>query len=281
MANKKFAMIDTSLPYSEKYRRCSVLEKLVYNHLHYSSLTNYIGCFKYRSIILADEIDISPSELEGALANLEANNLIERDLNDGIIRIIGWFRKANRATNASHAMMLIKNFKEIDFYELEILFRAISEFTVSTMKRGESWATDNDKLRAELGPFLKGLVKDYGDIFASTLIDEIDRAGRSLRPEICSLAPTLLEFDHTTLSTPCPTGGGDKRKRQDETYTNKTKNQNIEIEPAVDLKGTASNREDVNQPTKVNEPSVKAKTGGDQKGASNEAKMSKLAKGKQ
>jgi hypothetical protein len=211
MPCKDFAMISTTLPYSRKYRAVSILAKLVYNHLHYSGAANYIGVFKYHEVVLAHEVDIPTDELEGALVELETNGLIERDADKEVIRIVGWFHKANRATNASHARKLITDFCEVDFAYSNVLLKAIAEFTVATLKRGLKWKKDAQNLRGDLQPFLNTLMQDNKEAFAIPMLDEIANVGQSLQHEVNSLIPNLPEYEPDTLSTGCTTGGGDTR----------------------------------------------------------------------
>ncbi|KAB7610138.1 hypothetical protein F9L33_14680 [Amylibacter sp. SFDW26] len=217
MARKDFAMISTSLPYSRKYRAGSVLAKLVYNHLHISNSMNYLGIFQYQDIVLAHEIDINPDELDAALNELAENGLIEMHKDQEIIRIIGWFHKANGATNASHANKLITDFCELDIPGCEAYFKALAEFAVATLKRSLKWKKDAENLRQELKPLLLTLIRDHGEAFAIPMLDEIKQVGETLQYEIHSLIPNLLKFEKDTLSTPCTTGGGDTRRRRDET----------------------------------------------------------------
>ncbi len=211
MANKAFAMISTTLPYSRKYRTGSILAKLVYNHLHYSGATNYLGIFQYQDVVLAHEIDITTDALEGALVELETNGLIERDVDIEVIRIIGWFHKANGAANASHANKLITDFCEVGFRDCDVLFKSIAEFTVATLKRSLKWKKDADNLRTELKPLLLTLIKDHGAAFAVPMLEEIKSVSKTLQHEIHSLIPNLLECEQDRVSTGCATGRGDTR----------------------------------------------------------------------
>lgn len=202
MARKDFAMISTSLPYSRKYRAGSILAKLVYNHLHYSSAANYLGIFQYQDVVLAHEIDIALSDLNGALGQLEANGLIEQDQEAEIIRIVGWFNKANGAMNAKHATGIIRDFENLDIPDCQILYASVSEFVVNTLKRGMKWKKDSENIRTELKPFLNRFLKDNGREFALALLGEIKTVGSSLQSEIHSLVPSLLEYEPDTVSIP-------------------------------------------------------------------------------
>ena len=217
MARRDFAMISTTLPYSKKYRGLPVLAKLVYNHLHFSSAMNYVGVCQIQDVVLAHEVGINVDELNAALVQLAENRLIELHQDQEIVRMVGWFHQANGATNASHASKLTTDFFELDFSDSGLFLSAFSEFTVATMKRSLKWKKDAENLRRELQPLLLTLLKDHGVAFANPLLAEIKRVGKTLQVEIHSLIPRLAEFEEDTLSTPCPSGGGDTRRRLDET----------------------------------------------------------------
>lgn len=226
MARKDFAMISTSLPYSKKYRALPILAKLVYNHLHYSSAMNYLGVCQFQDVVLAHEIDIPVDDLNTALVELAATGLIELHGDHEIIRIIGWFHKANGATNASHASKLITDFGGLEFSDSSAFFNSVAEFTIATLKRGLKWKKDADNLRNELRPLLNTLLKDHGNVFAQPLLAEINRVGQTLQGEIHALAPGLSQYEGNTQSTPCTTGGGHTRRRLDETILRQNINEN-------------------------------------------------------
>lgn len=226
MARKDFAMISTSLPYSKKYRALPVLAKLVYNHLHYSSAMNYLGVCQLQDVVLAHEIDIPVDDLNAALVQIAQCGLIELHEDHEIIRIIGWFHQANGATNASHASKLITDFGTLEFSDNGLFLNAVAEFSVATLKRGLKWKKDAENLRTDLRPLLNTLLKDHGEAFAIPLLVEINRVGQTLQGEIHALVPSLSQYEGDTLSTPCPTGGGDTRRRLDETILKQNINEN-------------------------------------------------------
>lgn len=281
MARKDFAMISTTLPYSRKYRAGSVLAKLVYNHLHISSSMNYLGVFRYQDVVLAHEIDITLDELEAALKELADNSLIELHKEYEVIRIIGWFHKANGATNASHASKLINDFCDLDIPECGAYFKAIAEFTVATLKRSLKWKRDAENLRADLKPLLLTLIRDHGEAFAIPMLDEIKQVGETLQFEIHSLIPNLLEYERDTLSTPCTTGGGDTRLRLDETILK----QNLNKTHTYTKTSSVFENEGEQPSNKLQEPNVAVfRTSGTKPKrppthASQAAKNSDLAKG--
>jgi hypothetical protein len=145
------------------------------------------------------------------LVELETNGLIERDVGNEVIRIIGWFHKANGVINASHASKLITDFCEMDFLDCDALFKAIAEFTVATLKRSLKWKKDAENLRGDLQPLLSTLMKDHKEAFAIPMLEEIASVGQSLQHEIHSLIPNLLEYEQDRVSTGCATCGGDTR----------------------------------------------------------------------
>ena len=176
-------------------------------------------------------------------------------------------------------LKLATDFFELDFSDSGLFLSAFSEFTVATMKRSLKWKKDAENLRRELQPLLLTLLKDHGEAFANPLLAEIKRVGKTLQVEIHSLIPRLAEFEEDTLSTPCPTGGGDTRRRLDETILKQDINENKTKTYTGDFDTVpqTTNRERLYRINQCLEMGMSSKAGF--KPASEAAKNSALARG--
>ena len=72
-----------------------------------------------------------------------------------------------------------------------------------------------------MGEFLRGIAKDFGDVFQDALLEELEGSARPTRNEIEALLPTLSLHRQNTMSTPSPHPADtqdvdETRHRQDE-----------------------------------------------------------------
>ena len=230
MSGRTFAQINASLLRSKKIKECSHSERWAYICAHLTPLGSFSGQFDYPLVMWCQDAGIAPDDMPAVIEKLCKVGLIEFDMDDEFIRLVG-FHRQRPPENASRVISLIGDFTvtgpENPKHEA-MRVKGIAEFAVAAVQRAQGWKPDSPdwpKLRQALNAFLCWVWQEYGDEFLHFLSQELDHASKAAKGEIQSLLPPMLEND--TLSTPCQdpvaTRDVDETRRRRDKYEDETK----------------------------------------------------------
>lgn len=138
---RTYAKLSTSLWGSRKYRKLATVQpKFMYVYLHSSPHVNSIGCYRLPIGYIAADLGWSIEQINEALLELAAVELIEWNQDEQIVRIIDFIRH-DPPTNVKHAAAMAKDaFALTDCREK---MRALEELLE------QKWIADKESLTNE------------------------------------------------------------------------------------------------------------------------------------
>ena len=122
MASRKFSQINAGILRSRKLAKCNHVEKWAYLCTHFTMQSNYIGIFRYQQVLWEKEAALTGDEFEKVIAKLTSLGLVEFDVEEEMVRVIG-FHRQRPPENTSRVISMIKDFEA--FVRKEFLFPAL------------------------------------------------------------------------------------------------------------------------------------------------------------
>ena len=194
---------------------------------------DFLGLVEYPISLWSADSEIEAADMSGLVEGLVNVGLIDWIPDHDMVRVIG-FIKQRPPENASVAKRLCHDLIDM-LYDADtnleaMLLETSAELAVSSITRSLRWPTDRKRFRDEMGEFLRGIAKDFGDVFQDALLEELEGSARPTRNEIEALLPTLSLHRQNTMPTPSPHPADtqdvdETRHRQDE---NKNQNENLD-----------------------------------------------------
>ncbi|MEM6890760.1 MAG: hypothetical protein AAF636_21895 [Pseudomonadota bacterium] len=225
MGVRKFAQINASLLRSRKLAKCNHQERWAYMCAHLTVQGNFLGLFRYPTVLWQIEADLDADELSAAISKLVSVGLIDFDHDEEIVRIISFLSQRppeNASRVISHANDLLEFEADTEASE-SMLLGTSAELCVAAVKRAQDWKPDTKelpKLREILGQFMRRMLLDHGDVFSIAVNRKAKSSGDAVKGELHSLLPALSLLHQTPCEHPADTVAAHKDEDEDEIKTN-------------------------------------------------------------
>lgn len=139
--SRRFGKIASSIWASQRFRLLEDdVSKLAYFYLHTNTHGNCTGCYRLPAAYISADMRIDATTADRALANLTRAGLIERDADEEVIRIKGWWA-FNPLTNRKHLSAAITAQQDLPRASHLALLVAI-EVAEAMIPVATGWASD-------------------------------------------------------------------------------------------------------------------------------------------
>ncbi len=173
MSGRKFAQINSCLLRSRKLVESNHQEKWAYICVHLTLQGNFLGLFRYPTVLWQIEAGLSEDKLSLAIAKLQDVGPVDFDAVKEVICIVG-FHSQRPPENASGVMSHVSdlmNFEADTEASERMLLVTSAEICIAALKRAQSWKPDSTewpKLREALGQFMRRMYLDYAEDLSHT-----------------------------------------------------------------------------------------------------------------